>query len=198
MKHKGWHSRGYLPHFDARGVVQHVVLCTKGALDQDSLSKLSQLSPAEKYEQVDAWLDASQSGAIFHDPRCAAALEEQCFYFDGQRYDLLAWCVMPNHAHVVMCCCGETSLGQIIRTWKVQTVRAIVACFGHKVDIFAKDYFDRFMRNGNQTLSTIAYVERNPVVAGLCDVPEDWRFSSAWHRARGWVPKTKNLPVTIG
>jgi REP element-mobilizing transposase RayT len=194
---KGWHSRGYLPHFDACGVVQHVVLSTRGALDRASLEQLSTLSPVQRRQHLDAMLDRSKAGTIFKDPRCAAAMETQFFYFDGHRYDLLAWCIMPNHVHVVLCCYGETSLGQIIRTWKVHTVRAISAFSGQRVEVFAKDYFDRFMRNGQQTLAAMAYVEHNPVAAGLCDEPEAWRFSSAWHKVGGWVPRTNNLPVTI-
>ena len=198
MSHKGWHSRGYLPHFDARALVQHVVLCTKKALEPDALRVISSLPLEERRHHVDKMLDRSQAGTIFHDPIFAAALEEQFLFFDGKRYDALAWCIMPNHAHVVICCHSEISLSQIVRTWKNQTARAAAASFGRRVDIFAKDYFDRFMRNGIQTERAIAYVEQNPVTAGLCEASEDWRFSSAWHLARGWTPRTETLPVSSG
>ncbi|OYU52487.1 MAG: hypothetical protein CFE27_07185 [Alphaproteobacteria bacterium PA1] len=159
---------------------------------------LSSLPLDERRGLVDKMLDRSQAGAIFHDPMFAAALEEQFLFFDGRRYDALAWCIMPNHAHVVICCHSEISLGQIVRTWKNQTVRAAAASRGRRVEIFARDYFDRFMRNGIQTQRAIAYVEQNPIAVGLCEASEEWRFSSAWHRARGWMPKTENLPISIG
>jgi len=198
MTHKGWHNRGYLPHFDARALVQHIVLCTRTALELESLRLLASSPIEERPRLADAMLDRSQDGAVFRDPVYVAALEEQILFFDGIRYDALAWCIMPNHAHVVICCHSEISLGQIVRTWKNQTLRAATANPVRKAEIFAKDYFDRFMRNGLQTERTIAYVEQNPVTAGLCAASEDWRFSSAWHRSRGWTPRTENLPVSSG
>jgi putative transposase len=197
MENKGWHSRGYLPHFDAGGVVQHVVLNTKAALLSSFYDSLSDLDFAEKFEKVEAALDASASGNVFKNADCAAALERELIFFEGDHYDLLAWCIMPNHVHVVLCCLGNTSLGQIVRSWKVQSTIAINRLLCRKGSVFAKDYFDRFMRDGGQTERAIAYVENNPVAAGLCRHPSDWRYSSAWHRSRGWEPCKTNLPLTI-
>jgi putative transposase len=90
MEHKGWHNRGYLHHFDAKGVVQHVVLCTKQALPRGFLDTLTDCDPSEKRKLIDQALDASHSGSLFEAPICASALKEQLLYFDGDRYDLLA------------------------------------------------------------------------------------------------------------
>jgi REP element-mobilizing transposase RayT len=197
IESKGWHSRGYLPHFDAKGVVQHIVLNTVNALTTEFFERLSSLEASEKRRRIDAALDASSRGRVFENTRCAFALETQLRHFDGVRYDLLAWCIMPNHVHVVLCCLGSTTLGQIIRTWKVQATITINAILGATGPIFARDYFDRFMRNGKQTERAIAYVESNPVAAGLCMEPADWRFSSAHFLASGWQPITKNLPLSL-
>jgi putative transposase len=197
MENKGWHSRGYLPHFDADGVVQHVVLNTKAALPPKFLNSLSDLDFLEKFEKIEAALDCAASGNIFEDGECAAAVEREVIFFDGDRYDLLAWCIMPNHLHVVLCCLGGAPLGQIVRSWKVHSTIAINRLLGTQGPIFAKDYFDRFMRDGSQTETAIAYAENNPVAAGLCRHPPEWRYSSAWHKSNGWEPRTVNLPVTI-
>jgi hypothetical protein len=47
-----------------------------------------------------------------------------------------------------------------------------------------EEYFDRYIRDGVHYKKTIAYIENNPVKAGLCSRPEEWRFSSAWWRAK--------------
>ena len=47
------------------------------------------------------------------------------------------------------------------------------------------DYYDRFIRDGRHLARAIAYVERNPVKAGLCREAQDWPFSSARLRKRG-------------
>lgn len=194
---RGWHSRGYLPHYDANGIVQHVVLRTRDSLPSAFYGSISRLDPREKRKLIDEALDASTTGKVFEDARCSNVLERQLMHFDGDRYDLLAWCIMPNHVHVVCCCLGETSLGQIVRTWKVQTTVAINHLLGRRGPIFAPDYFDRFMRNGQQTERVIGYVENNPVAAGFCQEPADWPHSSARHRASGWYPKTENLPLSL-
>jgi REP element-mobilizing transposase RayT len=197
MKQKGWHSRGYLPHFDAEGVVQHVVLHTRNALTREFYDGVRDLEPTQKRKRFDEALDASDAGRIFGNPRCAHGLESQLLYFDGERYDLLAWCIMPNHVHVVMCCLNDISLGQIVRTWKVQTTATVNAMLGTKGPIFAPDYFGRFMRNGKQAERAIGYVENNPVTAGLCRDPAERPYSSAYSRSNSWNPKTDNLPSSL-
>jgi REP element-mobilizing transposase RayT len=104
---------------------------------------------------------------------------------------------MPNHVHIICSILGTHTLGQIVRSWKVLATSTINRKSGTRGAVFAKDYFDRFMRNGVQTESAITYVENNPVAAGLCVDPADWRYSSAWQRSHGWEPKTSNLPLSL-
>ena len=47
---------------------------------------------------------------------------------------------------------------------------------------WARDYFDRFMRDEDHLARTLQYVEANPVKAGLVTEAADWLFSSARHR----------------
>jgi hypothetical protein len=48
-----------------------------------------------------------------------------------------------------------------------------------------KDYFDRFIRDQDHFENARIYIRRNPVKAGLCEEPEQWKLSSA---GTGWVP----------
>ena len=88
---------------------------------------------------------------------------------------------MPNHVHVLMMNEAGRTIGATVREWKTITARRINARRGSLGAVWARDYFDRFMRNQTQYETAKQYIERNPVVAGLCARPEDWRFSSA-----GW------------
>jgi len=45
-----------------------------------------------------------------------------------------------------------------------------------------EDYFDRYVRDAKHFANAIAYIENNPVKAGLCEKASDWKFSSAWFR----------------
>src|SRR5581483_10984806 len=63
----------------------------------------------------------------------------------GQRYRLLAWCLMPNHVHVVMDMLeGKASLGAIVRSWKSFTARRANEQLGRSGAFWHADYFDRY------------------------------------------------------
>jgi hypothetical protein len=85
MQNKGWHNRGYIPHFDAGGVVQHVVLTAARALSPEFFASLSHLEDAQKRGHIDKALDAITSGDVFKEPMCAAALERALIFFDRKR-----------------------------------------------------------------------------------------------------------------
>jgi REP element-mobilizing transposase RayT len=99
--------------------------------------------------------------------------------FASQRYNLHAWCVMPNHVHVLIRLCEGVRLGDVIKSWKTFTGRRINQAIGGSGPFWALDYFDRFMRDETDFGNTIAYIENNPVTAGLVSSPEDWPSSSA-------------------
>jgi REP element-mobilizing transposase RayT len=135
---KGWHSRGYLPHFDAEYVVQAVTF------------RLGDSLPAEVVRSL--------------------------------QYRLYAWCVMPNHVHVVAAPAPGKSLGAIVRSWKVFTAKAVNRKLQRSGPLWHEDYFDRSIRNDEHFARVIAYVEHNPVKAGLAKNAEEWPWSSARRR----------------
>ena len=69
-------------------------------------------------EKVEAWLDAGHGSCVFRDPGCAQLMADVLKHFDGQRYRLDAWCVMPNHVHAVVMPHAGHSLSDIVHSWK--------------------------------------------------------------------------------
>ena len=57
-------------------------------------------------------------------------------HFDGERFHLLAWCVMPNHVHVVLQPFAEFELAQIMHTWKTHSAR-LAATLDRQVNLHA-------------------------------------------------------------
>jgi REP element-mobilizing transposase RayT len=55
---------------------------------------------------------------------------------------------------------------------------------GRRGQFWMEEYFDRYIRDAKHFSNAIAYIENNPVKAGLCARPEEWPFSSAWWRVR--------------
>lgn len=181
-EHKGWHDRGYLPHLDAAGAVQHVVFRLCGSLPPAALERLR--LKAQKFDlAVDQALDDGDGPNWLADPVHADIVAEALKRSDGEQYQLLAWVVMPNHAHVLIRQFEGWPLGVVVKSWKSYSARMINRRLGRTGPFWAADYFDRFMRHETQTLASIDYIERNPVKAGLCAAPEDWPWSSAGVRA---------------
>lgn len=129
--------------------------------------------------QVDAYLDQLTGEKPLAESAHAAIVQGCLLFFDSQRYNLLGWCIMPNHIHVLIEQIPGYSLGSLIRSWKQFSTLSINRLTGQNGPIWAPDYFDRFMRNERHFAQTLSYIEANPVKAGLMPRPEDWPFSSA-------------------
>jgi putative transposase len=110
-------------------------------------------------------------------------VEGAMLHFDGDRYRLLAWCVMPNHVHVVVEPTDESGLGTVVLAWKSFTAHRANRILGRRGPFWHKDYFDRFIRDEGHLARTIDYIENNPVKAGLASTPSSWPWSSARRRA---------------
>jgi hypothetical protein len=78
---------------------------------------------------------------------------------------------MPNHL-----------LGDILKSWKQFTSRRAKRLLGlGKEPFWQPESYDHWIRNDEEKARISRYVANNPVTAGLCVRPEDWRWSSAWH-----------------
>jgi putative transposase len=117
------------------------------------------------------------------DPTIAALVENAMLHFDGDRYRLLAWCIMPNHVHVVVEPIEGNRLGAIVQAWKSFTAHQANNVLRRNGPFWHKDYFDRFIRDEGHLARTIDYVENNPVKAGLASTANSWSWSSARRRA---------------
>ena len=100
-------------------------------------------------------------------------------HFQGDRYALSAWCVMPNHAHAVLTPYSSYGLSEILHSWKSYSAHQINKILGRNGKLWEEESFDHLVRNERAFEQFVAYTENNPVAAGLCDCPELWLFSSA-------------------
>ncbi|WP_195838252.1 REP-associated tyrosine transposase [Methylocystis rosea] len=174
--HKSWHSRGYLPHYDTPERAQHIVFRVAGPLPKAIVACTSN---QERVQRLDDWLDRGEGDSPLAQPDSANIVAESLRALAGQRYDLHGWCVMPSHVHVLMTLREGYRLGDVVKSWKTFTARRINRARGGSGSLWAPDYFERYMRNENDFANTIAYIENNPVVAGLVMRPENWPWSSA-------------------
>jgi len=135
------------------------------------------------------FLDGGSSGPLWlerHDVAQAVADILLKGESDGH-YDLGAWVVMPNHAHILVR--PAHALGRSMAAIKGSSAHAANQLLHRKgMPFWAKDYFDRRLRDSDEEHRLIHYIEWNPVKAGLCTTPEEWRWSSARTRLKSRVP----------
>ena len=189
---RGWHSRGYLPHFDAGEVPQSITFRLAESIPATLLRRWRcelQLATAtrrtvldDERMRIEGYLNRGVGPTWLSDPQIAGLVEDAFLFFDGTRYRLHAWVVMPNHVHVVVTPLTGLSVSGIVSSWKSFTAKQANALLGRRGEFWQADYFDRFIRDERHFAAAIHYAEENPVVAGLCARSEDWEFSSARHR----------------
>jgi putative transposase len=183
MTPHGWRSRGYLPHCDERGLVQHIVFGLYDALPEQAPDSMSRAD--ERAAWADQALDQGLGSRLLGKAENASIVQSSLLHDDGSKYALAAWCIMPTHVHALVELRFDAALADIIQTWKSATAHAINKSEARKGQLWRREYFDRFMRSEGQFTTTVAYIENNPVAAGLCDRSADWIFSSAhWRRNR--------------
>jgi REP element-mobilizing transposase RayT len=176
---KGWHSRGYLPHFDSPKTVQFI---TFRLADSLPAAVATTLHHEANVHVLDQQLDSGFGACWLKRPEIASLVQDALLHFDGERYRLIAWCLMPNHVHVVIEIVDGQSLTDIVRSWKSFTARKSNSQLGRSGAFWHPDYFDRYMRNESHLAQTVEYIELNPVKARLVKDADEWLWSSAHFR----------------
>jgi REP element-mobilizing transposase RayT len=111
-------------------------------------------------------------------------VQNALLFHDRTKYKLVAWVVMPNHAHMLCTPRLGHDLAGIMHSVKSFTSNEANKVLSRRGRFWQKEYFDRYIRNAKQFVNTVAYIENNPVKANLCDRPQDWPFSSARFRKK--------------
>lgn len=175
--------RGNLPHILKDGCTYFVTFClhdvvfgrrverSESALDGDSIRILREHDPAPDLGRC-----------LLNDPVVASIVEDSLLHFQNVRYLLSAWCVMPNHVHVVVTPYHDHRLSTILHSWKSFSSHEINKLLGRKGTVWEEEAFDHIVRDEKSMERFVEYTEANPVAAGLCDWPELWPFSSARFR----------------
>ena len=85
---------------------------------------------------------------------------------------------MPNHTHVLLTPLEAYSLTAIIFLLKSYTANVANRLRKREGKFWFEDYFDRYIRDERHYNSAMAYIENNPVNAGLCASPQEWDSSA--------------------
>ncbi len=186
----GHYTRGYLPHFDGGPIPQLVTFRLIDSFPSQCLTEwaveLAAMVPdqveSERRRRIEDYLDKGFGSAWLSQPDIAEIVVQAIRCFDGSRYGLHAWTVMPNHVHVLLTPRSDETLSQILHSWKSFTAHKANSVMARTGPFWQREYFDRFIRNEDHFAAAIAYIDNNPVKAGLSECPSEWRYGSAFLR----------------
>lgn len=86
---------------------------------------------------------------------------------------------MPNHVHAAVALQPSWTVARVVQTWKSYSAHEINRRLGRVGRLWKPDFFDLRIRDDEHLSRVRRYIERNPVVAGLCRTPADWPLGSA-------------------
>ncbi len=139
------------------------------------------------------------------------------YYQQHKGLVVYAYCIMPNHVHMIIQAVGKYSVSEILRDLKKFTSVSIIKKLENERPDDYQVILDKFMevgkkfkritkykvwQDGNRAkllysnkfiLEKLNYIHNNPVEYGLCDVPWHYKFSSATN----YVESKSILDVTL-
>jgi REP element-mobilizing transposase RayT len=181
--HKGWYSRGYLPHFDSPGLLQGITFRLVDSLPTHIVAALAEdphyMAQPAKRAHIENYLNAGHGACYLCDLRIGRLVENALLYFHEERYRMIAWVIMPNHVHTLIEMFEGYPLHAIVRSWKSYTANKANHILRRAGRFWSPGYFDRYIRNERHFANAVTYIHNNPVKAGLVESPEEWIFSSA-------------------
>jgi REP element-mobilizing transposase RayT len=120
-----------------------------------------------------------QAGScILRRPECGKSVQDALLFFEAKRYYLGAWCIMPNHVHVVFTPRPGFTVSSILHSWKSFTAKRLCKVLPQGAVVWERESFDHLIRTPADWEWFVEYIHQNPVKAGLCQAPTEWPYSS--------------------
>lgn len=113
------------------------------------------------------WLDAGEGACLLKDEAIAVIVADALKHFAGDRYELGAWVVMPNHVHVLLKPNGGHTLDKILHAWKSYTTHAINKALGREGDVWQNEGYDHIVRGPKAAQAIAKYITDNPAQANF-------------------------------
>ncbi|MEI8292775.1 MAG: transposase [bacterium] len=118
-------------------------------------------------QRMEQWLDAGHGACILGQAEFSEIVEKTLRHFDGVKFDLIAYVIMPNHIHLIVKPTKEKNLSKLVQGWKSWSAREINRRLGQEGTVWQEEYWDRLVRDEAHLERCIRYIANNPAKAGL-------------------------------
>lgn len=199
------HCRGYLPHIENK---QYQMITfrlydsvPKEVVDgwKETLSLLGSLTSSQREQReprrhsfstykteadrllalLDKYEDAGYGSCVLKNDNVARIVHDAIFFYHEKKYNVISWCIMPNHVHVLIEVMKNISLSSILHSWRSFSSNEINKVLNRSGRLWMPEYFDRFIRDNDHFNNVVDYIHNNPVKTGLVKEATDYKWSSA-------------------
>jgi putative transposase len=119
--------------------------------------------------ELDRMMDLGHGSCVLRESEVRGLVSGTLLKFDGERYLLHSFVVMPNHVHILLTMADGHSLDKSVTSWKNFTARNINLRSESSGAVWQKDYFDTMIRDWKHFASVARYIRRNPGKAKLAE-----------------------------
>lgn len=155
-------------------------------LQKEAKKNLHSKIQSKLFQKYEAFLDQAESGPLWlKEEKVAQIVQKSLHFYDNKDYDLYAYCIMPNHVHVVFKMLDierdqdkhTYSVTKILHSIKSYTALECNKILNRKGPFWQSESYDRVIRDSDELENTIAYTLNNPVKAGLVKHWRDWPYT---------------------
>jgi REP-associated tyrosine transposase len=171
-----------------------------------SADEWSALCWKRAFVRLEDWLDGQPASRLLENPELAQVVVNSLLHFANERYTLFAFVVMPSHFHWlfqpipgwVESSGGDPSrsprerITYSINRFTSTTCNRLLNAHGR---FWQPESYDHWVRDQDELERIIAYIEANPVKAGISASAEEYLFSSACHRRQTGAETEWGLPL---
>ena len=172
--------RRRLPHIYPEGTALFLTWYLHGSMPASLLPPPGSLSAGQAFVWIDRQLDAPRIGPVYLRQTEIAEIVERSIRKGAElgHYELIAYVIMANHVHLLIW--PKISPAHLLKSIKGSSAREANRVLGRTGEPFwQKESYDHWVRSPTEFEKIRAYVENNPVKAGLVQKPGDYRWSSA-------------------
>lgn len=111
-------------------------------------------------------------------PVVAEVVKNSILFYDQKVYEVVAFCIMSNHVHLVLNMeKTNVPLHSILQRVKSYSARKANSLLEMKGIFWQRENYDHVVRNSEELKRIVRYVMENPLKAGLCKTWSDWRWT---------------------